>query len=438
MRRRFAIPVDEEPALPKKLYRMVEKLFQKIDSSAGDEQMLEDILSQLVESDDMQALGVVSGRLYRERERDYLLIRSVSGHGPQITGKTVSKDYQVVQDIQRRRLWLISPETPGFDPQLEAQFSDMDSAAILVGRDPAYILSLGIRHHGSESQLLVLLETLRASVGLKLREQALANQMKQARTIQASLLPAHLPALEGFDIAAVSLPADEVGGDVYDLQRVEEGVLGVMLADASGHGLPAALQARDVVIGMRMGQAKDEKITATVSRLNRVIHQSGLASRFISLFYGELEDTGNFAYVNGGHCQPLLLTPQQEVFELKTCGPVLGPLPEAVYRRNYVNLRPGEMLIMYTDGVTERKTTGGLDQDQGLREFGREGLIEAGLELMDLPAEDVACRILDRVRAFGDNKPLEDDASLLIIKRLKAESYPPAEGLVRVSEGIRR
>ncbi|MFH2054135.1 MAG: PP2C family protein-serine/threonine phosphatase [bacterium] len=424
--------------MPKKLYRMVEKLFEKIDSSAGDEQMLDDILHQLVESDDMQALGVVSGRLYREREQDYLLILSVSGHGPQITGKTVSKDYQVVQDIQRRRLWLVSPETRGFDPQVESQFSDMDSAAILVGRDPAYILSLGIRHHGSESQLLVLLETLRAAVGLKLREQALANQMKQARTIQASLLPAHLPELKGFDIAAVSLPAEEVGGDVYDLQRVEEGVLGVMLADASGHGLPAALQARDVVIGMRMGQAKDEKITATVSRLNRVIHQSGLASRFISLFYGELEDTGNFAYVNGGHCQPLLLTPQQEVFELKTCGPVLGPLPEAVYRRNYVNLRPGEMLIMYTDGVTERKTTGGLVQDQGLREFGREGLIEAGLELMDLPAEDVACRILDRVRKFGDNQPLDDDASLLIIKRLKAESYPPAEGLVRVSEGIRR
>ena len=435
-------PTATEPAkeriLPKKLYRMVEQLFEKIDSSAGDEQLLEDILHQLVESDEMDALGVVSGRLYRERDQDYLLIKSVSGHGPMITGKTVSKDYQVVKDIQRRKLWLISPETPGFDAELEAQFSEMDSAAILVGRDPSYIMSLGIRHHGSETELFILLEILRASVGLKLREQALTNQMRQARTIQASLLPAHLPHLDGFDIAAVSLPAEEVGGDVYDLQKVEEGVLGVMLADASGHGLPAALQARDVVIGMRMGQAEDEKITATVSRLNKVIHQSGLASRFISLFYGELEDSGNFSYVNGGHCPPLLLTPQQEVFELKTCGPVLGPLPEAIYRRNYVNLRPGEMLIMYTDGVTERQAPGGTVEDEGLREFGREGLIAAGLELMDLPAEDVACQILSKIRAFGLDKPLEDDASLLIIKRLTAQDYPPAEGLVRVSEGIRR
>lgn len=424
--------------MPKKLYRTVESLLARIDNSAGDERMLEDILHLLVESDDMVALGVVSGRLYREREADYQLIKSISGHGPAIAGKTVSKDYQIVKDIERRRLWLISPQSPGYDATLEAQFSDVDSAAILVGRDPSYILTLGIRHHGSENDLLVLLETLRAAVGLKLRAQALANQMKQAQAIQASLLPARLPVLEGFEFAALSHPADEVGGDVYDVQRVEEGVLSVMLADASGHGLPAALQARDVVIGMRMGQAENEKITATVKRMNRVIHEGGLASRFISMFYGELEDSGNFVYVNGGHCPPLLLTPSGEVFELKTGGPVLGPLPDAVYRRNYVNLRPGEVLILYTDGVTERKGPSGESHDYGLREFGREGLIQAGMEAMEKSAAEMASAIIAKVKEFGNGKPWEDDASLLVIKRLPAENYPPAEGLVRVSDGIRR
>ena len=115
---------------------------------------------------------------------------------------------------------------------------------------------------------MVLLESIRAAIGMKMREQALANQMAQARTIQHSLLPARLAVPAGFDIAALSHPAEEVGGDVYDVQEVEEGVVGLMLADASGHGLPAALQARDVVIGMRMGQAEDEKINATVARLN--------------------------------------------------------------------------------------------------------------------------------------------------------------------------
>ncbi len=87
--------------------------------------------------------------------------------------------------------------------------------------------------------------------------------MRQAKAIQQSLLPRRLPAVPGYGLAAISIPADEVGGDVYDTQWVEPGVLGIMLADASGHGLPAALQARDVVTGLRMGQAENRKIAAT-------------------------------------------------------------------------------------------------------------------------------------------------------------------------------
>ncbi len=422
----------------KKLFRNVEMLLAEINASEGNLKMLEDITHLLVESDDMVALGIVSGRLYREREDDYELILSVSGHGPGITGKTVSKNYQVVQEIERHRLYVISPETPGFDPHLEAQFSDVDSAAILVGRDPAYILSLGIRHHGSEDDLLVLLETLRASVGMKLREQALANQMKQAGAIQASLLPARIPVLEGFEIVALTQAAEEVGGDVYDVQRVEEGVLGIMVADASGHGLPAALQARDVVIGMRMGQTDNEKITAAVRRMNRVIHDSGLTSRFISMFYGELEDTGNFIYVNGGHCPPLVFTPDSDVFELRTGGPVLGPLPDAIYRRNYVNLRPGEVMVIFTDGVTEREAIDGPADKDGMREFGREGLINLVQGLLAKPAEDIACSIMTKVKEFGNSTALQDDATVMVIKRLTASSYPPAEGLVRVAGPRRR
>lgn len=117
---------------------------------------------------------------------------------------------------------------------------------------------------------------------------------------------------------------------------------------------------------------------------------------------------------------------------------MLGPLPDAVYRRNYVNLRPGEVLILYTDGVTERKGPSGESHDYGLREFGREGLIQAGMEAMEKSAAEMASAIIAKVKEFGNGKPWEDDASLLVIKRLPAENYPPAEGLVRVSDGIRR
>jgi sigma-B regulation protein RsbU (phosphoserine phosphatase) len=422
----------------KQLYRTVERLLEKIDDSSGGEAMLLEVLHLLVINPAAEKLGIVSGRLYREQKLDYCLIESLGGLGEALAGKTVSKEYQVVRDIERRRLWVISPQSPGFDPVVEAQFGDTDSAAILVGRDPNYILSLSIRHHGSEEDLLVLLETIRAAVGLKLRMQALASQMKQARSIQHSLLPGRLPLLPGFEMAALSLPADEVGGDVYDLQEVEPGTVGFLLADASGHGLPAALQARDVVVGMRMGQARDEKINATVSRLNRVINQGGLASRFVSMFYGELETTGSLVYVNGGHCPPLLASPGGSVRELMTCGPVLGPLPEAVYKRGYVTMEPGDVLLAYTDGVTERLDFEGQEGEDEMHEFGRDRLVDLLLTRRGADAESIVAAVIEAVRAFGRGTPLADDVSVLVLRRLPATDYPPAGGLAAVGTGMRR
>ncbi len=419
--------------MPKQFFRKLERLLRGIDISAGDEELLTSVLKQLVESDDAALYGIESGRLYRERSQDFILITSIGEFGDTIAGKTISKDYQIIRDLQRKRLWLISPESPGFDPELEAQFTHLDNAAILVGSNPAYILSLGVRHEGSQQELLVMLESIRATVGLKLRQNVLENQLWQARSIQMSLLPRRTRQLDGFDIAAKTVPADEVGGDIYDIQDIEPGVLGVTVADASGHGLPAALQARDVVIGLRMGQARSEKITALIQRLNRVIHRTGLSSRFLSLFYGELEDNGNLTYVNCGHCPPLLFTPDGNTFELQTTGPVLGPLPEAVYRRSYVTLQPGESLVVFSDGVTERHAPGAdRDDDVEPDEFGRERLIAVCNEHRDATAEQMATELMAAVRAFGADAPYEDDVTVLVIKRLPTDEYTPREPLAPI------
>lgn len=428
--------------MEKKLYRTIERMLEEVDHSAGGEQALIHILQVLVESHDTASWGVVSGRLFKERENDFKLIKSISGLGPEILGKTISKEYVVVQNIMERRLWIITPDSPGYDAYLEEQFSDASSAAILIGRNPSYIMALGLRHRGSEDGLLVLLETLRASIGIKFRERALADQMEQARTIQYSLLPAHFPEFKGYDIAAVSLPAEEVGGDVYDLQNVEDGVLGLMLADASGHGLPAALQARDVVIGLRMGIAKGEKIAGTMARLNRVIHNSGLASRFISVFYAELETAGNMTYVNGGHVPPLLLANNDKVYELKTSGPVLGPLPDAIYRRGHLTLQPGEILAIFTDGVTERHVPDDSledpDSSELPEEFGRENLIRVLQANRHRPSQDIVDEVFAELRAFGKNRPFADDVSLMVIKRETAEDYTPEELLTLLPSETRR
>src|SRR5204863_805654 len=124
--------------------------------------------------------------------------------------------------------------------------------------------------------------------------------------IQLSLLPNGHPSFGDFDLAAKSLPAQPVGGDVFDFIHIDRDTLGIAVADSSGHGLPAALQARDVVTGLRMGVERDLKLQRMVEKLNRIIHRSGLVSRFISLIFGELEKNGNFSYINAGHPPGLL------------------------------------------------------------------------------------------------------------------------------------
>jgi serine phosphatase RsbU (regulator of sigma subunit) len=217
-------------------------------------------------------------------------------------------------------------------------------------------------------------------------------------------------------------------------------MLGILLADASGHGLPAALQARDVVVGMRMGQAHNEKISRTVERLNRVIHQGGLASRFISLFYAELEDTGNLTYVNAGHCPPRCWRsrPPARSSSCRPAGPVLGPLPDAVYRRRYMPCgrarcwccSPTASPSAWTRRARAARTTFTSSGATGWPGCWPRGRTE--------PAGDIAEAVIADVRAFGRDAPLADDVSVVVIRRLPAAAYPPAGGLASVAAGTSR
>lgn len=416
----------------KTFYRSLEHLLRNIDASEGDEQMLITVVEELVNGSDADLFGIASGRVYRERTLEFTLIKSVGEYGEAIEGKAVGKDYPPLQHLLERRLWVFRPDSPGYDPHLESQFSHLNNATIVVGRNPSYILSFSVDSDDAD-ELLIMLQAIRAAIGLKLRQGTLENQLRQAQAIQLSLLPHHLPPLTGFDIAASTVPAEEVGGDVYDLQPLEPGMLGLLLADASGHGLPAALLARDVIVGMRMGQSHNEKIASQVQRLNQVVHHTLLTSRFITLFYAEIEDTGNVTYVNAGHCPPLLITGPGDAYELQVSGPVLGPLPDAVYRRYYMTLRPGEMLVLFTDGVIERPAPGNeADDEQEGIEFGRDNLIRVCLEHQDANAATVVEAVLNAVREFGGDAPLEDDVTVVVLKRGSDDGHEMQESLVPV------
>jgi sigma-B regulation protein RsbU (phosphoserine phosphatase) len=253
-----------------------------------------------------------------------------------------------------------------------------------------------------------VLSSLQYALAQHRRRHELEDLVEQARAIQTSLLPAGPILFDGFDIAAISVPARHVGGDVYDFVPLDSETLAITVADAAGHGLPAALQARDVITGLRMGVERDLKITRTVEKLNRIIHRSGLVTRFVSLVFGELETNGNLAYINAGHPPPLLLD-DHGTHELGVGGIVLGPDASATYKLGFAHVDRGASLILVTDGVLEHRRPGGTM-------FGVEGVRHWLEDWRCGPAESGLADLMERLRAFGGRR-FEDDVSAVFIRR---------------------
>ena len=175
---------------------------------------------------------------------------------------------------------------------------------------------------------------------------------------------------------------------------------------------------RDVVTGLRMGIEKELKVAHVFEKLNRVIHRSRLSSRFVSVFYGELERDGNLVYVNAGHQPPILFFREPQPgkaaeMELRIGGTVIGPLPEAHFRRGFAKVHPGEVLLMLTDGILERR-------DKAGEFFGVDRVREIVRELQGRPAQAILDRLFEAAFAWGEGRPWEDDATIVVVKRLEA------------------
>jgi sigma-B regulation protein RsbU (phosphoserine phosphatase) len=234
-----------------------------------------------------------------------------------------------------------------------------------------------------------------------------------------SILPKRALSRGSLELAGFTTPAELVGGDYFDFIPVSDRILGLAIADASGHGLPAALQVRDVYTGLRMAVERDFKIVRTVERLNRIIHESRLTTRFVSLFYGEIEDDGSLMYVNAGHPHPLHFH-GSSVTPLIQTGLVLGPTANATYTRGYRRFEPGDALLLYTDGMVEAHGKGG-------EEFGVGRLTRAFLELRDLPCDEMARELIKTVSGYAGGGEPEDDLTVVVLKRHAGPAPAPEE-----------
>jgi len=257
--------------------------------------------------------------------------------------------------------------------------------------------------------VVVMMEAFRLVVSQRLLEAGFSGILAQAAAIQRSLLPDPLPLIAGFDLAARSVPAEEVGGDVYDALPLASDALAFAIGDVAGHGLPAALEARDVLVGLRMGAARHMKIDATIEKLNGILCRTTLSSRFVSLVYGELDSDGRFQFVNAGHPQPILVNPGGTRMFPET-GLVLGVSKDARHRVRHGEIAPGGVLVLVTDGILETKSPSG-------EEFGAARVAFLVRALNRKPAAWIVSALFEALIDHSRETSPSDDATALVIKR---------------------
>ena len=318
----------------------------------------------------------------------------------------------------RRLEQVRAPEAPAELGAGETEQIRQDVSAYGFSRSPAAIWNVGGRREWAVSwhfarafsnDEVVALEAVRLALNQRLLESGFSGILQQAAAIQRSLLPDPLPSIPGFDLAARSVPAESVGGDAYDALALGPETVAFAVADASGHGLPAALEARDVVVGLRMGAARNLKIDSTIEKLNGILCRSTLSSRFVSLVYGELEQDGRFQFVNAGHPHPVLVNPASTAVFGET-GMVLGVEPGVHHRIQHGEIAPGGALLIVTDGILECPSPAG-------EEFGPERVAALARALAGRPAAWIVGALVEALENHSRESTFPDDATALVIRR---------------------
>lgn len=260
--------------------------------------------------------------------------------------------------------------------------------------------------------------------GIELREARIQNQriekdLELARNIQRRILPKHLPEPSGWTCTAANLPYEMVGGDLYDLWMVSEpnqlDRLHLAVADISGKGLPASLMMTQLSAFLRsMADRRVEDWGQLAHRLNARMNEVRDRNRYATLFLGSINPSdGCMRYVNAGHNPPLLIPADAgPVTRLEPTGPMVGLLPGATFTEGRARMNPGDVLVVFTDGVVDAEDIRG-------KELGEDPLIEAvrGCE-PSASATDIFEKLLTRTLTHMEGGGFKDDVTLVVIKRL--------------------
>jgi sigma-B regulation protein RsbU (phosphoserine phosphatase) len=244
----------------------------------------------------------------------------------------------------------------------------------------------------------------------RMENQRTEQELLAASRIQANLMPQRSPELPGYQIAARNVPSRMVGGDFYDFITFDESHLGIVIADVSGKGIPGAILMASARASLRAYLEDPHSVGGVITRLNRILCRDTQPDQFVSLFYGMLDTADEtITYTNAGHNAPVVFRGNERIL-LEHGGPILGVLPDAIYEDGIIQLLEGDMVLFYTDGITEA--------ERSARYFGEEWLMKIVQDNIFKKPSEITEIVFDEVAHFSSNSPQSDDRTLVVLKRL--------------------
>ncbi|HEX4165274.1 MAG TPA: SpoIIE family protein phosphatase [Bryobacteraceae bacterium] len=262
---------------------------------------------------------------------------------------------------------------------------------------------------------LELSETAASLAQAAIERASAAREMEIAREVQERLFPQHLPVISGVTLAGACRTVVGVGGDYYDGFDLGDGRLGLAIGDVSGKGIPAALLMSSLRACLRtLTLTASNDLTALMRNMNRLIYEASAINRYATFFFGIYDPPATrLHYVNAGHNPPVLVRHSPDGrcqhLRLETGGPVIGLLPDACYEEGSVLFQPGDLLLTYTDGISEA-------MNAAEEEWGEEAMILAAQCKADQTAEDIVKAIFEAADAFTEKAPQHDDMTVLVMK----------------------
>jgi phosphoserine phosphatase RsbU/P len=250
-----------------------------------------------------------------------------------------------------------------------------------------------------------------------LEQRKVEQELALAATIQETLFPARLPVLSGYDIDARNRPARQCGGDYYDIlphvrRDGSEGYL-ICVADVAGKGLPASLLMSNMQATLRALLGGMDSLPGLASRMNGLLHATTPSNKYVTAILIDLDPVaGRARYVNAGHTDCLLLRADGEAIWLKGTGTPLGLIPDLPYTEESLQMAPGDLLALFSDGVTEAQSPDEI-------EYGESRVVGLFRKLAGVSAHQIVAKVFEEIDRYAGEAPQYDDITLFVIKREK-------------------